>query len=215
MIEETLASLIGWSTDRKDRFYGVVTGKVIKILGDEMELGRVQVELPFLDSSDPSPWARVAVPMAGSSSGTYLIPNVGDEVLVAFEQGDVNAPYVLGCLWNTKAPPPVPSPAEQVWLIKTPAGNTIRIAEKPAAITIETANGQKIEMGSEKIRITTGDSAVELTSSGVTVSGGTISLQGKQAIEITAPNVTVKSDSVMTVQSSGVCNITGATVKIN
>lgn len=215
MIEDTLAGVVDWLTDRKDRFYGVVTGKVTKAVGDEMSLGRVQIELPFLDSNDPSPWARVAVPMAGASSGTYYIPNVGDEVLVAFEQGDVNAPYVLGCLWNTAAPPPVSSPEPQVWLIKTPAGNTIKLAEQPAAITLETAAGEKIEMASGKIRITTGDSSVELTSSGVTVSGGSISLQGKQAIDISAPNVTIKSDSAMTVQSSGVCTVTGSIVKIN
>ena len=87
--------------DEKDpkRFYGVSTATVIDPL-DPLFLGRVQVQLPFVDFLDLSPWARIAVPMAGQFSGFYCLPKVGDEVLVAFEHGDINVPYVIGSLWN-------------------------------------------------------------------------------------------------------------------
>src|SRR5690348_16398128 len=70
--------------DEDTKVFGVTTGTVTELRGDPMGLGRVQVNLPFIDSLDPFPWARVAVPMAGPAHGTYFIPNIGDEVLVAF-----------------------------------------------------------------------------------------------------------------------------------
>ena len=77
--------------DVKRKFYGVVTGTVSST-DDPMHLGRVQVRLPFIDDSDSSPWARIAVPFAGRMSGHYFIPDVDDEVLVAFEQGAIGPP---------------------------------------------------------------------------------------------------------------------------
>ena len=78
-----------------------------------------------LDSLDLSPWARIALPMAGVLHGMYFIPNINDEVLVAFEHGDVNAPYIIGSLWNAMAPPPLQSPVPQIRAIRTLAGNQI------------------------------------------------------------------------------------------
>lgn len=51
-------------------------------------------------------WARIASPMAGSGRGMFILPEIGDEVLVAFEHGDIHRPYVLGQLWNGKDKPP-------------------------------------------------------------------------------------------------------------
>jgi phage baseplate assembly protein V len=215
VIEETLAEVVDFLADRKERFHGVVVGKVGEVAGDAMAISRVKVELPFVGDGEQSGWARVAVPMAGSSYGTYFIPNVGDEVLVAFEHGDLNAPYILGSLWNATARPPVDSPLEQHWKIKTRSGSTIDIAELPPSITIETPSGQKIEMSAQGITIKTGTSSVELTADGVTIKGANLNLTGTAAVNISAPNVTVKSDGVMNVQSSGICNITGSVVKIN
>ena len=111
------------------RFYGVTTGRVINMI-DPMLLGRVQVQLPFIDFLDLSPWARIATPMSGVLCGVGFLPQIGDEVLVAFEQGDVNVPYVIGSLWNGFAPPfpnfPVPdSPVRTSYTIRTLTGNQI------------------------------------------------------------------------------------------
>ncbi len=137
MIEELLERLESSVEEGQKKFFGVTTGKVINPV-DPMSLGRVQVQLPFVDSLDLSPWARVAVPMAGLFHGTYFIPDIGAEVLVAFEHGDINAPYILGSLWNAVALPPLPSPLQQVRAIRTFAGNQIVIEELPPAITIQT-----------------------------------------------------------------------------
>ena len=120
------------------RFYGVTTGRVINLL-DPMMLGRVQVQLPFIDCLDLNPFARIAVPMAGPFCGVAFLPQVGDEVLVAFEQGDVNVPYIIGSLWNALAPPlPPPPPEVRInYSIRTVTGNQIVMSETPPTLTLQ------------------------------------------------------------------------------
>ena len=90
------------------KIFGVVTATVGP-LPDPLLQGRVQVLLHFLDSCDLAAFARVATLFTGFMSGSYFVPMPGDEVLVAFEQGDVNSPYIIGSLWNMTHPPPVPT----------------------------------------------------------------------------------------------------------
>src|SRR5215210_8236632 len=132
-MEGFLTDLVDTLTSKRDKLFGVMVGKVINLL-DPLALGRVQVQLPSIDSLDLSPWARVAVPMAGIAHGFYFIPNLNDEVLVAFEHGDVNAPYILGSLWNAMAPPPLPSPLPQIRMIRTLEGNMIQFNEETPSI---------------------------------------------------------------------------------
>src|SRR5260370_21281620 len=125
MIEELFENIEVAIEGIKKKYYGVVTGRVINLL-DPLTLGRVQVQLPFIDSVDLSPWARVAVLLAGPLHGSYFIPNIGDEVLVAFEHGDVNAPHIIGSLWNAMSPPPLPPPLSPTSLFQTLANNHIQ-----------------------------------------------------------------------------------------
>ena len=104
MIEDLLSSVDESIDEINKKFYGVTTGRVINPL-DPLMLGRVQVQLPFIDALDLSPWARVVTPMVGQFAGNYFIPNLGDEVLVAFEHGDIAYPFVVGSLWNEKDKP--------------------------------------------------------------------------------------------------------------
>ncbi len=89
-------------------FNGVVVGLVTNNKDDEKKLGRVKVKFPWLDENQESHWARIATPDAGPKRGVMWLPEVNDEVLVAFEHGDVNTPYVLGGLWNGKDETPIP-----------------------------------------------------------------------------------------------------------
>src|SRR3712207_7582644 len=88
---------------QEQRIYGVTIGRVVNNL-DAMGEARVQVSLPWMPGVEP--WARVAAPSAGSSRGMYFIPQVDDEVLVAFNHGDVSDAYILGSLWNALDRPP-------------------------------------------------------------------------------------------------------------
>ncbi|HEV8320835.1 MAG TPA: phage baseplate assembly protein V, partial [Myxococcota bacterium] len=73
---------------------------------DPEGLGRIKVKFPWLEASEESHWARVCQFMTGGGRGMWIIPEVDDEVLVAFEHGDVHFPYVLGSLWNGVDRPP-------------------------------------------------------------------------------------------------------------
>lgn len=87
------------------RIYGVVVG-IVTNNKDTEKLGRVKVKIPRLSGEDESNWARVTSFMAGKERGAFFLPEVDDEVLVAFEYGDINMPYVIGSLWNGKDVPP-------------------------------------------------------------------------------------------------------------
>ena len=84
------------AVERK-RLYGVFPAQVSDIR-DAKGQGRVKVKLPWAPDADGGfeVWARLGVPMAGNDRGTWLIPDVGDEVLVAFEAGDPRRPIVIG-----------------------------------------------------------------------------------------------------------------------
>ena len=91
-----------------ERWFGVFVGLVTD-LRDPDGLGRVKVTLPWSPDSDGSryeAWARVATLMAGKNRGSWFVPDVDDEVLVAFDGGDSRIPYVIGGLWNGKDGPP-------------------------------------------------------------------------------------------------------------
>ena len=213
-MEETLTRLADSADELGKKFFGVTVGTVINPV-DPMAMGRVQVQLPMIDSVDLSPWARVAVPMAGIAHGTYFIPNPGDEVLVAFEQGDLKAPYILGCLWSATAPPPLPSPLAQIRMIRTPTGNQITFTEVPPSISILTPSGQTITMSPAGIQVQTGANLINMTPDGVTVTGPKISLVGTASVDITAPKVSINGAATAEVKSAGVCNVTAPLVKIN
>jgi phage baseplate assembly protein gpV len=196
----------------KKKIYGVMTGRVINDL-DPLTLGRVQVQLPAIDSVDLSPWARVAVLMAGPLHGTYMIPNIGDEVLVAFEQGDLNAPYVIGSLWSAMAPPPLPSPVPQIRMIKTLAQNQIMITEVPPSITIQVlSTGQTILISPTGIQILSGTNVINL---GPPTGPPTVQLlSGSNVINMSPDGVTVTGTPNLNLSASGVVNITGSAINI-
>ncbi len=68
--------------------------------------GRVKVKFPTLTEEDASNWARLVAPGAGPNRGIYWMPEINDEVLVAFEHGDIHRPYIIGGVWNGVDPTP-------------------------------------------------------------------------------------------------------------
>jgi uncharacterized protein involved in type VI secretion and phage assembly len=209
MIEEMLRGLVNPAEDEEGappRVAGVLTGRVINLV-DPLGLGRIQVQLREIDGLDLSPWARLAAPMAGSSHGFYFVPNVHDEVLVAFEQGDVSVPYIIGSLWTTQAPPPLPSPLPQIRTIKTRAGNEITLTETPPAITIKTPSGQTVNMSTAVgVEITSGTTSIKMNA------GGDPSIYitaGSHAISLTTDAVIVNSAADLTVSATGSLNLIG------
>ena len=117
--------------EQDNRFFGVTIG-VVTNNKDPDKLGRVKVKLPWLSEQEESTWARVLTPMAGNQRGLYFLPEVDDEVLVAFEHGQVEFPYILGALWNGKDKPPVTNDdgKNNQRVIKSRSGHTIMLDDE-------------------------------------------------------------------------------------
>jgi phage baseplate assembly protein gpV len=217
ILDKLAETLTGDETEPK--IYGVVVGRVINIV-DPLVLNRVQVQIPDIDALDTSPWCRIASPAASMASGFYWIPNIEDEVLVAFEQGNINAPYVVGCLWSAIMVPPLPSPVGvNIRMLRTPLGNQIIFTEAPPGILIQTAGlVQSILMVDTppSITITSGTNIISMSPAGITLTGSTINIVGETAVTITAPTVSVIGQATTTVGSpASPCVISGLPVAIN
>jgi phage baseplate assembly protein gpV len=110
---------------------------------DPEGLGRIKVKFPWLEASEESHWARVCQFMTGGGRGMWIIPEVNDEVLVAFEHGDVHFPYVLGSLWNGVDRPPAVSG------LNADGKNNIRAFQSRAGHQVvfdDSAGGEKIRL---------------------------------------------------------------------
>jgi phage protein D len=104
--ERSLRSLAGGGEVAPPVLPGVVVAQVTDVRDPE-EQGRVKVRYPWLSDSYVSDWARTIQPGAGAHRGAVVLPEVNDEVVVAFELGDLRRPYVVGGLWNGVDPPPL------------------------------------------------------------------------------------------------------------
>ena len=88
-------------------WHGVQTAQVVDVKDPDGQ-GRIKVKLPWSPDAAGAAcelWARLATLMAGDNRGSWFIPDVDDEVLVAFEHGDLRRPVVVGFLWDGSKPP--------------------------------------------------------------------------------------------------------------
>jgi uncharacterized protein involved in type VI secretion and phage assembly len=184
-------------------FYGVYAALVTDIVDPDGQ-GRVRVRLPWSpDASGKSyeAWARLAAFMAGNNRGAWFIPDVGDEVLLAFEAGDPRRPYVLGALWNGRDAPPASmdgSGRNDKKVLRSRNGVVITLNDESGkeSLTLETPGGQSLKLqdgpGKIEIRDSNGNS-VELASSGITVTTSAKVTVQASTVEVSAGMVTVNA----------------------
>jgi uncharacterized protein involved in type VI secretion and phage assembly len=188
------------------RWYGVMPALVSDIR-DPMGLGRVKVTLPWL-TNEYDTWARLATFMAGKNRGSWFVPDVNDEVLVAFEHGDPRRPYVIGSLWNGVDPPPESmdgsgnnyrkvlrsrngvkvtlddQDGQERFVAETPGGQRITLKDGPGTIDIVDNNGNSVKLGPSGITVdasvkaTVTASLVEVSASMVTVNAAMSKFSG-------------------------------------
>jgi uncharacterized protein involved in type VI secretion and phage assembly len=177
---------------------------------DPKNWGRVKVKFPTLTDGHTSNWARVVAIGVGKNRGFDCLPEINDEVLVAFEQGDIHRPYVIGGVWNGKDAPPNPAADDvgpkgvRLRTFQTRVGHKIQFVEEDKGrrsekgVYIETAGGHKLSINDTK-------RLVEI----VTKGGQTLRLDDKKnSISLTAKgNIDIKAKGIVT--------ISGKLIKLN
>src|SRR5438132_3625556 len=121
--------------------FGVEIGIVTNVKDPDKQ-GRVKVCFPRRPGKPESDWARVAQPAAGDGRGFYWIPHVNDEVLIGFERGQTNRPYVIGALWNGKDKPMKDAYTDEnsKVMVQTTSGHQIILEDKNGEETIVIAD---------------------------------------------------------------------------
>lgn len=199
-----------------DRTYGVVVA-IVMDNKDPRGFGRVRVKYPASSDDEIGHWARVAVLMAGAQRGTFFLPEVDDEVLVAFEQGDIMRPYIIGALWNGKdKPPDANSDGENnLRFIKSRSGHLVRLDDTDGAEKIEIID----KSGKNSITIDTAENTIAIKSDkDITIEAtqGTIKLNAKNIeLSSTAETKIVAQGGATLDGSPKTTTVKGSKVNIN
>lgn len=211
----------------RKKVYGLTLGTVVSVI-DPKFLGRVQVTFPWLSSSVNSAWARIATAWAGGSRGTYLLPEVGDEVVVAFLHGDLKHPVIVGFVWNDTDRPPEVSPLLERRELKSKSGHKVTFDDLPGiwSLTLESQGGHTVKLddtaGAMKVSIS--DSSQNLSVVLDTVTGkitisttvGEIALSAPAGrISLDAASVDIHAAGALSLKGDGAVSMAGAVVKIN
>jgi len=197
------------------RINGVVVG-VVTNNQDPDGMGRVKMKFPWLSDQDESNWARVAAPMAGPERGIYFLPEVNDEVLVAFENGDPAYPYVIGALWNGKDAPPAKNDdgKNNVRVIKSRSGHVIRLNDEDGKEMIEIID----KGGKNRIVIDTAKDTITITSGKDVVfsaAQGTLKFEAQKVEIKSTADMKLEAGANLEAKAAAQMTLKGATVDIN
>lgn len=130
------------SPNKQKKMTSTVIAKVLNNI-DPANLGRVQVQYPWLAGEVISCWA----PVLQKDAGTYFMPDIGDDVQVSFDKGDFDRPIVEGTFWNVnKTPPEPPTPTNFRKVIQSKTGHKIVLDDTPGTggVSLESAIGAKL-----------------------------------------------------------------------
>jgi Rhs element Vgr protein len=213
----------------------VQTALVNKIDSDPDGEFRVFVTFPLLQAAEgDGVWARFGSFYASNGIGSNFYPEIGDEVVVAFLNGDPRYPVILGSLYSKAKPPPyppvtggegAPNNIKSFWsksnlhidfvenlpqlLIKTPANQSVDLNDKEKTLTLTDANGNTVTMSKSGIAL---DSASDIN----ITAKGSITISATKNVTITAQQALAASGtSSAQLKSDGAIQVKGATVALN
>lgn len=192
---------------------GVAVGLVTQNK-DEKGLCRVKVRFPWHEKPRESHWARLAMPMAGKDRGFVTIPEVGDEVLVAFEREDLRFPYILGTLWNGEDTPPADNKDGK---------NDKRIfkSRKKHYLLLDDGTKGVVELAHEKGRkIVLDDSGFSVEDEKgnrvkVDSNSGAMTIEAKGRLVLKAASISIEATGTIDIKASATLTVNGSLVTIN
>ncbi len=230
------------ANDRMMQTYNGLMIGVVTNNKDPDKLGRVKVKLPIFDENMETEWIRIATLMGGKERGMLFIPEVNDEVLVAFVMADITNPIVIGSLWNGKDKPPAGNDDQNNFrIIRSREGHEIIFGDKKGdeKLTIHTKDGHKLEFTDKDDTIKLQDKdakhmltikgtpgSVELKSSTTKITidaKGEATIESKQKITLKSTMINIEASAQLKIEagasldlkSNGIINIKGSMVKIN
>lgn len=179
-------------------FFGLYPA-IVTDLVDADRLSRVQVSFPFLgdEGEGVRGWATLLTPYADDNQGFVALPEVGTQVVVGFEAGDLHRPYIVGSCWNGREMMPVtPTRPNDKRLIRTRAGSLLEFDDTQGAakVTLSTSQGHKVVLdeGGRQVEVTHQDgSSVTFTAA------GQIQVRANATVEITASAVNVHAPTAV------------------
>jgi len=217
MLNGLVDSAANHEAPEDERIYGLHIARVVNIR-DCTGYHRVQISMTMLPGVRL--WARVATMMAGPGRGTYFIPQVGEEVVVAFESGDVRQPLILGGVWNGRDRPPAEQPedAENRRMIRTPSGHELSFDDREASVCITNSEGHVVHLNRDEIRIEMAEEAATITlnddgdltleaNGTLTLQARDINIEAEQGLRLTGSKIDIEGDQD--------CSIRASTVRIN
>ena len=229
----------------RSRIYGVVTG-LVEDIKDPLNMGRVKVVFPWLgepgedtvhikdqDKRAHSYWARMATLMAGKGRGSWVVPQVDDEVLVAFEHGQLDRPVVIGMLWNKEDMPPESMDADgknNIRSFRSRSGHRVVFDDsddKPSILIVDKTKKNSIFIDSAKhnmeikvegdLTIQVGGKITITAKADIKVENDanlSIKAKGNGDLETTGP-LNVKSSAKLGLDGTGQAELKAATVSVN
>ncbi|MDD7965486.1 phage baseplate assembly protein V [Actinomycetospora lemnae] len=173
-------------------YFGVYPAIVTDLVDDD-GLGRVEVRFPWLGvdgDRDVRAWATLCSPYADGEQGLLAVPEVGSQVVVAFEAGNLRRPYVIGAAWNGRAAlPHPPERANDVRLLRTRRDSRLEFDDAAAggAVRLTMANGHRVELdeAGREVTITHASGAV------VRLTDTSVEVRANASVEVNAPTVKV------------------------
>jgi uncharacterized protein involved in type VI secretion and phage assembly len=180
----------------KKRFFGKYRGLVINNL-DPLQIGRILTQVPDVSGETPSSWALPCIPAAGSQAGCFIVPPIGSQVWIEFEQGDPGYPIWTGGFWGSIAEvpaaglTPAPIPPGQNVVLQTTGQNALVLSDAPPSpagggVVLSASGGATIVINDMGVTISNGKRAtitligptVSINSGGLTVTGTSVTIDG-------------------------------------
>ena len=211
---------------------GIKLAKITNIK-DPKNLGRVKCTYITKDKdAGETGWIFCLTPFGGNKYGSFFHMNVGDIVALAYENGDIHRPFVLGCLWvkDAKSPLTVTNGENKDYRLVTPNQSYIDLFDDKGKekITISTPKKRKLVIDDEKqlVELSCDQKLTIKVGSGVTITcegTGEVKIKAQKEIKLSAAQINAKAsgtvevsgNSSVTVKSTGVTTIKGSMTKIN
>lgn len=210
--------LVGNRVDESEREAdGFIRGLAVAVVTDNKDpdgLARVRVRLPWQAAGDSSFWARIAVPMTGDRIGTYIIPDVDDEVLVGAEHGDPSHLYVLGMLWNGQKPPPETNDDGQnnKRVIVSRAKSFLAFFDgDPPSVELALKDGKRLLMDDKGVVLEDGKgNTIKIESA-----SGVMTIESKGQLNFKSQAVSIEAGASMELKASGTIELKAPMLKFN